>query len=582
MTMLDLARARLVCPLDQQGGSTLTTVEETADIRFPTPDEIEGFWAFDKMHAPRPLHPLSQDLVMSTLSRGFTRAQAEYDCPIVVASKSVNNYFYMSFSPHPDEAELTDRMNRYVGNVERMVPLVGRRWTDEWLPTIKERNEAERDRDYSTESDEAVFARYHEMTRWMEQMWYIHGHINFALVSGAKLSDFYDEVIQPTDPTEAYQILQGYHTRPVEAAHGLWSLSRKAKASPVLQQVFDETHPRDLKVALERTDEGRAFLVELDEYLYDFGWRSDAVYDLADVPWIENPTIPLGNIARYVPMGDEDDPMIGFNAAVARREELTARLRDALEGQPEKLAEFDELFEAAKYAYPLTEDHAFYIDQMGVVLFRRFIRILGERLAGRGCFDDRDDVFYLHDREVRDAMANDTDYRELVARRKAELEACETVQPPPVLGTPPPPPQPGDFIDPFMDAISTRLLGVKPPPEGEVDPNVIDGVAGSPGTYTGTARVVRSLEEAGALEDGEVMVCEMTLPPWVPMFAIAGAVVADVGGVMSHCAIVAREFDIPAVVGSVDGTSRIETGQTITVDGTNGDVYLDGRELAAT
>ena len=90
---------------------------------------------------------------------------------------------------------------------------------------------------------------------------------------------------------------------------------------------------------------------------------------------------------------------------------------------------------------------------------------------------------------------------------------------------------------------------------------------------------MRSLDAAGELEDGEMMVCEMTLPPWVPMFAIAGAVVPTSGGVMSHCAIVAREFDIPAVVGSVNGTSRIETGQTVTVDGTNGNVWLDGRTL---
>ncbi len=108
---------------------------------------------------------------------------------------------------------------------------------------------------------------------------------------------------------------------------------------------------------------------------------------------------------------------------------------------------------------------------------------------------------------------------------------------------------------------------------------MIDGVAGSPGIYRGVARVVQSLDEAGDLEDGEIMVCEMTLPPWVPMFSIAGAVVSDVGGVMSHCAIVAREFNIPAVVGTVDGTTRIKTGQTITVDGIKGDVYLDGREL---
>ena len=337
--------------------------------------------------------------------------------------------------------------------------------------------------------------------------------------------------------------------------------------------------PREVVAKLGETDEGNAFLADLEAYLFDFGWRSDAVYDLNDVPWIEQPSIPLGNIARYVPMDDSEDPMIKFDEAVRRREELTAKIRAKLADDPEKLAKFEELFDAAQYAYPLTEDHAFYIDQMGVVLFRRFVRALGQRLAARGCFDQADDIIHLHDREVRDAMANDTDYRELVAQRKAELAACAELTPPDAVGTPPPPPQAGDFIDPFMDSLVSRLLGIKPPAEGEQDPDVIDGVAGSPGVYTGVARVVKSLDEAGDLEDGEIMVCEMTLPPWVPMFAIAGAVVADVGGVMSHCAIVAREFAVPAVVGSVDGTSRIQSGQTVTVDGTNGNVYLDGRQL---
>jgi pyruvate,water dikinase len=549
----------------------VTTVD---DLRFPEADEIEGFWAFDKMHAPRPLTPLSQDLVMATISRGFTQAQAEYDCPVVASSQAINHYFYMAFHPHPDPEVIEDRMTRYMGMVEQTVPLVGKRWASEWFPMIRERNEAERDVDYAAMSDEELFARYHEMTRWMEQMWYVHGHINFALISGAALSDFYDEVMQPDDPTEAYQILQGYHTRPVDAAHGLWSLSRTVKRNPTLSQLFEEHPPRELVSELARSEEGRAFMAEVRAYLYDFGWRSDAVYDLADVPWIEDPKIPLGNIARYVPMDDSEDPMIKFEEAVRRREDLTAKVRAALAGDPDRLGRFEELFDAAQYAYPLTEDHAFYIDQMGVVLFRRFVRALGERLAARGCFDAGDDVFYLYDREVRDAIANGTDYRTVVADRKAELAACAALTPPDALGTPPPPPRAGDFVDPFMDSLVSRLLGIKPPAEGEVDPAVIDGVAGSPGTYTGVARVVRSLDEAGDLEDGEVMVCEMTLPPWVPMFAIAGAVVADVGGVMSHCAIVAREFGIPCVVGSVNGTSRIETGQTVTVDGTNGNVHL--------
>ena len=171
-------------------------------------------------------------------------------------------------------------------------------------------------------------------------MWYIHGHINFALISGAALSDFYDEVMQPDDPTEAYQILQGYHTRPVDAAHGLWDLSRKVKAQPdALSQLFAEHKPKELVAKLGESDEGRAFLADLDEYLFDFGWRSDAVYDLNDVPWIEQPSIPLGNIARYVPMDDSEDPMIKFNEAVKRREDLTAKIRAKLAYDPEKLGQ---------------------------------------------------------------------------------------------------------------------------------------------------------------------------------------------------------------------------------------------------
>ncbi len=553
---------------------------DTAEqVRFPGPDEIEGFWAFDKMHAPRPLHPLSQDLVMSTLAIGFTKAQDEYDCPVVASNQAINHYFYMAFHPHPDEAVVEDRMTRYLDTLDKKVPLVGKRWTNEWLPLIKGRNESERDADYSGMSDAELLTKFDDMTDWMTHMWYIHGHINFALLSGAALSDMYTEVMQPDDPTESYQILQGYHTRPVDAAHGLWRLGRVAKNSPALTKLFDETHPRDLAAKLAETDGGRAFLDQLNDYLYDFGWRSDAVYDIADVPWRENPAIPLGNIARYINMPDSDDPMIQFERAVKHREALTARIRAKLADDPEQLAKFDELFDAAQYAYPLTEDHAFYIDQMGVVLLRTFVLAVGDALVRNGVIDNRSDVFFLFRDEVRDALVNGGDRRATVVQRKASVEAAAKASPPGAVGTPPPPPQPGGFVDPFMDALVTRLLGIKPPPEGDQDPDVIDGVAGSPGIYRGVARVVHSLDEAGDLEDGEIMVCEMTLPPWVPMFSIAGAVVSDVGGVMSHCAIVAREFNIPAVVGAVDGTTRITTGQTVTVDGIKGVVYLDGREL---
>lgn len=92
---------------------------------------------------------------------------------------------------------------------------------------------------------------------------------------------------------------------------------------------------------------------------------------------------------------------------------------------------------------------------------------------------------------------------------------------------------------------------------------------------TGRAKVVRNLSEADKLESGDILVCEMTMPSWTPLFGFIGGVVADSGGVLSHCAIVAREYRMPCVVGTVNGTQRIKDGQMPTVDGAKGIVRID-------
>ena len=103
---------------------------------------------------------------------------------------------------------------------------------------------------------------------------------------------------------------------------------------------------------------------------------------------------------------------------------------------------------------------------------------------------------------------------------------------------------------------------------------MIKGVGASQGVMTGRARIIRSLSESTALQAGEILVCRNTAPPWTPLFAIAGAVVTDVGGLLSHSAICAREYAIPCVVGTGVATSRIRDGSTI--DGTNGTISLSG------
>ena len=546
----------------------------TDDVVFPTPDEIDGFWALDKMHAPRPITPLSFDLIVHTLSEGFTKAQAEYDCPIMVSTREINHFFYVSFHPIPDEAEIARRMVHYHEKLAAKVPSIGKTWEEEWKPDVIAKNVPLKTTDWSALSDDELIAKLDELTQWMRDQWWIHGHVNFVLLSSSAFCDLYDKVVKPDEPTEAYRMLQGFPTTSVDAARGLWALSRTALASPTLKELFETTEGPDLLAALDGSDEGRDFRRQLDDFLFEFGWRHDAVYDLADVPWREDPAIPLSSIRSLMELPDSDDPETQYRQNVAAREELFSKLRERLADDPDTMAKLDELYEAARYSFPLTEDHAFYIDQMYISVFRRFCLAVGDRLVAKGVVDQADDVFYLYRDELVDVLTNGGDRRAIVAERRASFERASKVSAPTELGTLPPPP---DVPDPFMDALVSRLLGMVPPEEN-ADPDVLKAVAGSPGVYTGAARVCRSLAQAtDDLEEGEIMVVEMTLPPWVPLFSLAGAVVSDVGGILSHSAIVARECGVPAVVGTNVGTTVIKTGQTITVDGNKGVVYLDGR-----
>jgi rifampicin phosphotransferase len=218
----------------------------------------------------------------------------------------------------------------------------------------------------------------------------------------------------------------------------------------------------------------------------------------------------------------------------------------------------------------LSEDHGFWIDFNSTARVRKVFMEFGHHFAEAGVVEEPGDVFHLTIDEIRETAEQlpNLGRRNLVARRKAEMERFGKMQPPPALGTPPPGPPPDN---PVNRALGKFFGG---PPHQQDDPNVLKGNPGSPGVISGRARVLRSLPETGGLEEGEILVAETTAPPWTPLFATAAAVVTDTGGVLSHCAVVAREYRIPAVVGAAMATSTIKDGQSIEVDGDKGIVRL--------
>jgi pyruvate,water dikinase len=542
-------------------------------VVFPRDDEVDGFWAQDRIHAPRPISPLAVELITDTMAIGFTRAHREYGAPLDMFTRPINHYLFSSMRPPSDPEELARRAERYTSLPDRLQE-VGPQWEQEWKPRLIASVRAGRVADHRHLTNAQFAAELEAQREHMIDQWTIHGKINFGVVAGARFADFYNETFQPEDRSEAYQVLQGFITQTVRASQQLWWLSRRVRATPSLRALFERPNP-DVLAALAAPGgdpEIGAFAADFAAFLDEYGWRSDAVYDVADVTWREDPSIPLDSLRGYLGLADEHDPDRAFARAVARREELLARARQRLADDPPRLATFERYYEAGRHNLPLTEDHAFWIDQSGVANVRRFLLQLGERLVEDHCLDRPEDVFFLRRSEVADALHHGGDWRPAAAARRASVQAAARVEPPRTLGTAPPV---GDGpLDPLVDAFVVRLSGRRSTPAEDEDPNVLTGHGASPGVVTGTARVVRSLAEAAKLHDGDIMVCEMTLPPWVPLFAVAGAVVADTGGLMSHCAIVAREYGLPAVVGTQYGTRTIRDGMTVTVDGDKGEVRL--------
>ncbi len=203
---------------------------------------------------------------------------------------------------------------------------------------------------------------------------------------------------------------------------------------------------------------------------------------------------------------------------------------------------------------------------------------MGRRLADRGQITRCDDVFFLEQHEARAALRDAAPRQAVVAQRKGERAWVEAHPGPASYGTPPGPPPPLWVMPPegrfAMEAVlwymgqgleSTRSQRVQPD-----SAHRIDGIAASPGRYTGPVRVIRDEGEFAKIEQGDVVVCPITSPVWSLLFASIGGLVTDTGGILSHAAIIAREYGVPAVVATGNATRLLHDGQIVTVDGSLG------------
>jgi phosphoenolpyruvate synthase/pyruvate phosphate dikinase len=262
--------------------------------------------------------------------------------------------------------------------------------------------------------------------------------------------------------------------------------------------------------------------------------------------------------------GQGADPYERQQQLAARREAATQAISARLRGLRRKL--FPKLLGWAQRYAPMREDSLADLG-LGYPLLRRALHELGRRLVQAGTIKEIDDVYWLYEAEAteaalvldRDAALSSVD--EEIRQRKAVWQAEKQVTPPPGL--------------PLRARLTGLMEKVGPVRSREETGNEIAGVGASPGRVTAPACVLHGPGEFEQMVPGNVLVAAITTPAWTPLFAMASAIVTDVGGPLSHGSIVAREYGIPAVLGTGVATRRIRSGQVVTIDGSAGLVTLD-------
>ncbi len=275
---------------------------------------------------------------------------------------------------------------------------------------------------------------------------------------------------------------------------------------------------------------------------------------------------PILELIRGYLTSDYDYP----SAIEAMRLDIEAASREILDGLTGDALEQMRAANAINLRMaPLTPDHHFYIDQGANAHVRLVLMAVGRKLVELGRLDQPDDVMFLRYNELRALIgsAEAIAARDLVAQRRAEREAAGQIHPRDWVGT----------VTPTQLAFPYLVNWGYPDrfyQEQSDDQRAVTGIGASPGTIEGIARVVRTVDEFDDVRDGDILVCQMTNPAWVVLFTKIAGLVTDTGGTTSHPAVLAREFGIPAVVGTSVATQRIVTGDRLKVDGSSGQVEI--------
>jgi phosphohistidine swiveling domain-containing protein len=378
-----------------------------------------------------------------------------------------------------------------------------------------------------------------------------------AAMSEVTLTRFYDAVVRRKDDPPGQVFVLGFDSEPIRAEKSLYDLATWTRGQQELTESLLSLRAQEFlaRAAASEDPVWHEWHTRFQAHLNAYG---HTVYNLDFMnPVPADDPVPLLETLRFFVSGKGADPYERQRRFAKRREDATAAVLARLD--PVRARTFRRLLHWAQSAAPIREDA---LADVGLAWpqVRRMLLEIGRRLQQVGVINEPNDVFWLHRTEIDESLGSLADE---VERRKQVWRGQLRATPPQLL----PKGAWGDMFRRWMPAASEEQTG-----------DLIKGIGGSMGTVIAPARVLGGSQDFGQMRPGDVLVASITTPAWTSLFAMASGVVTDIGGPLSHSSIVAREYGIPAVLGTAVATRRIRSGQLIRVDGDAGTVKLLGGE----
>ncbi len=564
------------------------------------------FWFWNSMHFPVPMPAFDVICIDSPYQAVGSWQNRVFAVPpaMGIDYRCVNGYIYISGNPVTDPAKIAERAEFFQKRAgyyfQNWSELYGK-WRAKMEALIRELGELEVPDLPEYEPDEVAFgddrntAFYEVLTaygralRLADLMW--QHHFEFLLLGYGAYGTFVEfcKGSLPDIPDQHIaQMVAGIDVLLFRPDAELRRLARLAIETGVDDAFVQGRTPQEIDAELMQSDPGREWLEELEKVKDP--WfnmaTGDGLYHYYH-SWLDDPSIPYAALIGHISALNAGEQIDRPTEEIVRERDRLAEEYGALLDE-ESRKSFNDLLALSRTVFPYVEEHKFFCDYWFLTRWWNKIREFGALLARNDFLEDGEDVFQLSRYEVASALdelvltwatggvaLGPKHWPPIAARRKELLERLSDWTPPPAIGVTP---------DAVTDPMTIMLWGVTTERVQEWARQVeggtsLNGAAASPGVVEGAARVVKSVNQIGDLRDGEILVCGSTSPAWAPIFSKIKATVTDVGGVMSHAAIVAREYGLPAVVGTGRATSTIRTGQTIRVDGSEGTVtILSGQE----